>query len=262
MASTINILASISNLLFYISPYSIFLLLFFKKMELENISSFTILCALIRATLCFTFENQNEDNFLSFCYVICVILCFFWFVIYLFLYKEAKKNKSKYIIYISTIGNIIFELFFIENDIISSSNKNEDTFDKKKMIEYTATIFEILMYISPGLNFVKFVTELNHKYICLAINITGLLNAFVYLFIGYNSKKYYLIISNGISMALCVFFIVFYIIYKDKKSENNLFGDKKFKESLNSVENRTNEEDKKRKTKKQKKQNEEVLDFL
>lgn len=264
MVELIDIFASISTLLFYLSPFSVFILLHLKKIELKYISGSVIMCALTHATLRFTLDKKNDNTLLYVCDIIAFAFCFFWFVFYLYYYTEGNKNLFKYIIYILTVGNIIGELIYIENDIIENNNNTGEV----TIFEYLTALFQILMYISPGLNFIKFVSEWNQKYICLAMNITGLLNSIVYFNFGFYSEKknYYLIISNGISIGICLFFIVFYIINRKKVIEpdepNDDFEENNIKGKLNSGNKGKNTTDKKKKVKKSKKLSEEVLEYF
>ena len=231
MASFIQILAFISTILFYLSPYFWLIRLKLKKIEINEISCFVVICILIQATLS-SVKIEEDNSILIWANLIGVISCFIWLLIFLYIFTEAKENIPKYLIFIFGIIDLIIEIYYIESDILNPDKKNEegetDYLERKQyrknLILLIRNLISAFMYISPGLNFFKFVFECNQRYICLPLEIIGSINSVIYLIMGclMDHIKYDMLVMNIICILICLFFTVFYLVNVNKKIKPKL----------------------------------------
>ena len=275
MASFIQILTFISTILFYLSPYFWLAQLRLKKIEINETSCFVVIFALINSTLSSIIIKLEENNsILYWSNLIGIISCFIWLLIYLYISTEAKKNIQKYLIFIFAIVDLVIEIYYIETDILNPDKGNQESefeyIERKKYRKDLALlitgIFNILMYISPGFNLFKFISECNQRYICLPMEITGFVNSILYFVMEclLDDKKYYLLILNVMNIIICLFFSVFYLVNLNKKMKPKL--EPFIKENVEQKGPTKKEIPKKKTMKKRKysksKQQEEVLEFL
>ena len=248
MSNVIKIFASITTILFSIIQGDIIYTV--KKNQsigIKNTSSFSITSCLINHFMLFLYYFIFQKDFLVWFLLTGVIISFLWDGTYLYYYyKDNKKAKFyHFIMYLFAISDLIFEIWLIEYDLLNEEKEDIDI--KKIHIIAVNSIFNILMYINPGLNIFKLLIEMDYGYISLPIIVIGLINSFFWLLLGIVDKVYkYYIYSNifGILVGLIQLFLYIYI--KLIKKKESIF----YSDSLLSNQSQTGK--KKRKIKKNK----------
>ena len=178
MSDIILVFAFISSILFSLSQsYIVYNIKRNERIALKNTSSFSIISCLIYQLIWFIFYKRESSN-ICWCYFVGIIFSFSWLAIYLFYYsKENQERKNIYfLIYIFIVSDLIFEIWFIENDILNSDNEG---LIRKNIVKILSCIFNILMYNTPGLNIFKVFIELDCDYIILPLTIIGFFNSFI-----------------------------------------------------------------------------------
>ena len=225
MSDIISVFAFVSSILFSLSQsYIIYNIKKNKGIVLKNTSSFSIISCLIYQLIWFIYYKRESKN-ICWCYFVGIIFSFSWISIYLFYYsKENQERKNLYFfIYIFIILDLIFEIWFIETDIL---NSNKEILLRNNVVKIFASIFNILMYNTPGLNIVKTFKELDCGYILMPIIIIGCLNSFIWLLYGIinndkDNQKIYLY-TNIISISICIIQIVLYFFLRNKNGESKI----------------------------------------
>lgn len=247
MSNVIKIFASITTILFSIIQGDIiYTVKKNKSIGIKNTSSFSITSNLINQFMLFLYFYIFKKDFLVWFLLTGVIISFLWDATYLYYYyKDNKKAKFyHFIMYLFAISDLIFEIWLIENDLLTVE---KDLDIKKIHIIAVNSIFNILMYINPGLNIFKLLIEMDYGYISLPIIVIGLINSFFWLLLGIVDEIYkYYIYSNifGILVGLIQLFLYIYIKLI-KKKESVLYSD-------NLLSNQSQTGKKKRKIKKNK----------
>ena len=248
MSNVIKIFASITTILFSIIQGDIIYTV--KKRQsigIKNTSSFSITSCLIEQFMLFLYYFIEKKDFLVWFLLTGVIISFMWDGTYLYYYyKDNKKAKLyHFIMYIFTIVDLIFEIFLIEHDLLTDT-ENEKI--KKNSIKGVIYIFNVLMYINPGLNIFKFLVEMDYGYISLPIIAIGLINSFFWFLLGIVDEFYRVYIySNIIGFLIGLIQLFLYLYIKlIRKKESILYND-----SLLSNQSQTGK--KKKKIKKNKK---------
>ena len=227
MSKAIKIIASITTILFSIIQGDIIYTV--KKRQnigIKNTSSFSITSCLINQFMLFLYLFNLKNDFLAWFLFTGVIISFIWDGTYLYYYyKDNKKAKYYHLImYIFAIADLIFEIWLIENDLLTD---NSDEEIKRNHIKVVNSIFDVLMYINPGLNIFKFLIEMDYGYISLPIIVIGLINSFFWLLLGIIDEFYrYLIYSNIIGVLIGLIQLFLYIYIKlIRKKESTLYND-------------------------------------
>ena len=266
MSDIISIFAFISTIIFSISQiYIIYLVKRNLKEGLKMTSSFSILSCLFSQLIWYVYYERKDKITIRWCYLVGAIFSFIWMSSYLFFYSKEMKNKNLYLfLYIFTILDLIFEITFIEIDTLNKNNHNET---RKKTVNILASIFNVLMYITPGANIFKFFTEFDFNYIILPISIVGLINSFIWLFYGIISddkdNKYPYIYSNIFGISVCTIQLILYFLFRKKKSELKIDKDILISDKdSNSTKSRKRKNKKRKKTKNEKKEHKEENDDL
>ena len=222
MSDIIFVFAFTSSIIFSLSQsYIVYNIKRNKRIALKNISSLSIISCLIYQLMWFIFYSEERSN-IRWCYFVGIIFSFSWLSIYLFYYSKEnqKRNNIYFLIYIFIILDLIFEIWFIENDILN--NKNENLISKN-VVKILSSIFNILMYNTPGLNIFKVFKELDCSYIIIPIAIIGFFNSFIWLLYGIlsndkdNHKVYFY--TNIIGLTICLLQIVLYLFLRNKNGE-------------------------------------------
>ena len=266
MSDIVSVFAFISTIFFSISQiYIIYLVKRNLKEGLKMTSSFSILSCLIYQLVWFIYYKIKEDKNICWCYFVGVIFSFIWISIYLYFYSKEMQNKNLYFfLYIFMISDLIFEIWFIERDIL---NYDESSKARKNIVKIISNVFNVLMYITPGINLFKFFKELDFDYIIFPISLVGLINSIIWLLYGITSddkdNKYHYIYSNILGISICIIQLFLFFIFRKNKFEKKIS-----KEKLISDRDSSSTKSKKRKSKKRKKskdkteQNEENDDIL
>ena len=270
MSDIISIFAFISTIIFSISQlYIVYLVKRNVKEGLKMTSSFSILSCLIYQLVWFIYYRIKENKAICWCYLVGTIFSYIWMLSYLFFYSKEMKNKNVYLfLYIFIVSDLIFEIWFIEKDIL---NYNESSKRRRNAVKIFAGIFNVLMYITPGTNIFKFFKELDFDYIICPISIVGLINSFIWLLYGITSddknNKYPYIYSNILGISICIIQLLLYFIFRKSKLEIKIN-----KEKLITDRDSTSIKNKKRKNKKRKKskehktekneENDDILDII
>ena len=184
MSNFISILAFISTIIFSLSQsYIIYILKRNDKEGLKITSSFSIISCLVYQWIWFIYYRKIENNNVCWCYLIGTIFSFVLSAIYLFFYsKELPQKNTLYMsLYLFMLADLIFEIWFIERDILNYEEKIQS---KRNVVRIISSIFNVLMYGTFGLNIFKFFKELNMSYMALPVAIVGLFNSFIWLLYG------------------------------------------------------------------------------
>lgn len=251
MSDIISMLAFISTIFFSISQiYILYLVKRNVKKGIKMTSSFSILSCLIYQVIWFFYYKIKEDKNIQWCYFVGIIFSYIWMSIYLFFYSKEMQNKNIYIfLYIFIISDLIFEIWFIEKDILEN---DENIKRRKNLIRIISCFFNVLMYITPGLNLFKFFKELDADYIIFPISIVGLINSFFWILYGCKSddkdNKNFYIYSNIVGLPVCIIQLILYFIFRKSKLEVKIN-----QEALISDRESNSTKSKKRKNKKRKK---------
>jgi hypothetical protein len=229
MSNVIKIFASITTILFSIIQGDIIYTV--KKRQnigIKNTSSFSITSCLIDQFMLFLYLLHSQKDFLVWFLLAGVIISFMWDGTYLYYYyKDNKKAKFyHFIMYIFAIADLIFEIWLIEDDLLKDE-ENEEEGIKRKYIIGVISIFNILMYINPGLNIFKFLIEMDYGYISLPIITIGLINSIFWLLFAIVDEFYWIYICSniiGILIGLIQLFLYIYIKLIRKK-ESIIYSD-------------------------------------
>ena len=179
--------------------------------------------------------------------------------------KEGLKMTSSF----SILSCLIYQLiWFIERDIL---NYNETSNSRKNIVKIFSSIFNVLMYVTPGFNIFKFFKELDFDYIILPISIVGLINSFIWLLYGIISNdkdnKYPYIYSNILGISICFIQLILYFVFKKSKLEIKISKDKLISDrDSNSTKSKKRKSKKRKKTKvdktEKKEENDDILDII
>ena len=229
MSNVIKIFASITTIIFSIIQGDIIYTV--KKrpsIGIKNTSSFSITSCLIEQFMLFLYFFVEKKDFLAWFLLTGVIISFMWDGTYLYYYyKDNKKAKLyHFIMYIFTIVDLIFEIFLIEHDLLTDTEKKTEEI-KRKYIIGVIYIFNALMYINPGLNIFKFLVEMDYGYISLPIIAIGLINSFFWFLLGIVDEFYRVYIySNIIGFLIGLIQLFLYLYIKlIRKKESILYND-------------------------------------
>ena len=250
MSLILTIAVYISSILFSLSQA--ILIHSFKKNQMEGkifTSCFSIISCLIYEIIWFiNYFKDEEAKYIRWCYFSGSCISFLWIIIYFIYYSKTNKQYQIWFsfLYIITMADVIFEICFIENDLL---NNNKD-----KTVKIAACIFNVLMYINPGLDTYKLFTELSKEYFSLPISIIGLFNSCVWLLFGClsdNDNASYYIYSNIFGIIICLIQIIILFLKKNENidtiiSEDPLIADNKpnkKKGKKSGEKQKTNEED-------------------
>ena len=229
MSKVLKIFTSITTIIFSIIQGDIIYTV--KKrpsIGLKNTSSFSITSCLIEQFMLFLYFFIMKNDFLVWFLLTGVIISFIWDGTYLYYYyKDNKKAKFyHFIMYIFTIADLIFEIFLIEHDLLTDTEKKTEEIKRKSIIG-VIYIFNALMYINPGLNIFKFLVEMDYGYISLPIIAIGLINSFFWFLLGIVDefcREY--IYSNIIGFLIGLIQLFLYIYIKlIRKKESILYND-------------------------------------
>lgn len=216
MTDAISVLAFITTICFSFSQaYIIFFVKRNSQDRLKTTSSFSIISCLFYQLIWFVYYIKKENNNICWCYLIGIIFSYIWISIYLYYYsKETIESQYLYLfLYIFTMTDLILEISYIEIDIL--------VYQKDSIVKIISCIFNVLMYITPGLKIFSLLNELNKEYIFFPITIIGLFNSSIWLLYAIisndkNNKTYYLC-SNIFGISFCIMQIIFYLVFKNKK---------------------------------------------
>lgn len=207
---------------FYSSPCSLIYQLLYKKTKVEHTSLFILVCGLVHAILWFTFGIVTGNELEIWSNFIGSLLCLIWLVIYLYFY--ANKNTIRYTLYVFTLIDVIFEIGFIEYDFLVSESLTYET--KDIVLRSLASVLNVLMFFTPGMNFCKLLRTRNFKkYINLYIAFGGALNTIIWTIIGFVGNFLEKKIANITGLILCVTQIILYFtscfrVYEDEEDNN------------------------------------------
>lgn len=229
MSNVIKIFASITTILFSIIQGDIIYTV--KKRQnigIKNTSSFSITSCLINQFMLFLYLLHLNENLIVWFLLTGVIISFMWDGIYLYYYyKDNKKAKFyHFILYIFAIADLIFEIWLVEYDLLNDEDIETKEI-KKNHILVANCIFNVLMYINPGLNIFKFLIEMDYGYISLPIIIIGVINSFFWLLLANaeNDLKFY-IYANIIGVLIGLIQLFLYIYIKlIRKKESIIYSD-------------------------------------
>lgn len=145
----------VTSVLFYICPIFLIYLLQTKQQKIENSSCLGIIASLINCTLWFTwgfapYVMQKKDYFemLDFCNLIGGVLSLIFLSIYC--YHYTKGYNVYLLFYLFSLFDITFEIVYFEIEF----SKGDSFKTKEKIISWIAAVFNIIMYITPGVNIV------------------------------------------------------------------------------------------------------------
>lgn len=207
-------LGFVTTATFYASPCVLIYNLIYGRVKVEYTSFAMIVIGLFHAVIWFTFGILRQRDLEIWSNFIGSVLSFIWLIIYLYFY--SGKDTVRYSLYLLTLIDLIFELGFIEYDFLYSNCLGEKT--REDILRGIASALNVLMYITPGLNILKFFQTWNYKYICGPVAIAGALQNIVWIIIGAlgdvdNSFKVYWekIIANSVSLIITGFQAFFYL---------------------------------------------------
>ena len=219
MSDIITICVFISSILFSLSQsYIVYNVKINEKLGLKYTSSFSIISCLIYQLIWFNYYLKNDDS-ICWCYFVGSLFSFIWISIYLFFYsKENQEKKNLYFfLYIFIIIDLIFEICFVENDILDN---DKDT--GKTVIDIISSIFNILMYIIPGTNIFEIFKELNNRYILFPISIIAFFNSLIWLFYGIIKNKNVYLYTNINGICICIIQIIIYFLLRKNIGESKI----------------------------------------
>ena len=259
MSSIFTIPAFISSILFSLSQATLIHICQKSQIYGTNFTSpFSIISCLAYEVIWLEFYLKNEDNNICWCYLSGACLSYIWIVIY-FIYYSKKNEKSRLwfiFLYIFTITDIVVEICYIENDLLEN-NKNTT-------IRMIASFFNILMYISPGLNTHKLFTDFDIGYISLPISVIGFFNSFIWLLYGFTNtddknNKYY-IYPNFFGIVICLIQIMIFFLMRNEKKQSKIKVKLVSDKSSNKSKKKRKSENKQKKI--EKTEEEEILDII
>lgn len=246
----------VTTAFFYTSPCTLIYDLIYTDTPVEMTSFFVIVIALIHSILWFTFGLVNYYELEIWSNFIGTVLCLIWLIIYLYFY--SKKNLIKYSIFVFFAIDVVFEIGIIEYDFLTS-DKYSNRY-KENILRVFASIVNVLMFFTPGLNFGKLIKTKNFRYINIYVAIFGALNTSIFIIIGIVGKYKEKIVANIIGLILCLSQIIFYKL-KYNKNQRSL-KEEKLEIEANEALNQTEKESKKKKRKKSSDVDKEVYDYI
>ena len=267
MVEVISVFAFITTIIFSISQfYIVYIVKRDQKLGIQNTSSFSIFSCLIYQLIWFIYYQKKEDNKICWCYFVGIFFSFIWVSFYLYYYsKELKKNRNLYLfLYILIVGDLIFEIWLIERDIL---NYDEDSKSRKNLVKVISCVFNVFIYITPGFNIFKLFKVVNFWYNMLPISIVGLINSLTWFLYGIisddeNNKNAY-IITNIIGMIICLIQIILFIIFRGKSEEKKENADALICDQDSNKKKKKSKKNKKNKKNKSKSSEEdEILDII
>ena len=175
-----------------------------------------------------SFRGDKLYQEFVYCNLIGAIINLIWLIMFLYL---IMKDDMKIIF--SILSVVILAVPFIVGYYVLTLSI--DTLIKK-IISISAGIFNVLMYITPGLNVVKVFQTKNSSLIPIVSCYIGGINCIGWLIYGILKNTYWaLIIPNIIGFVLCVTQIILYYMFYPKeegKSENKWLDSKVKRDSL------------------------------
>ena len=233
LQTLLGVLSFACSIFFYLSPISLLYQIIKNKQKIESTSCFVVFCMLFNGTVWFFYcvyseLEEGDFNYLKWCNFGGMVLSFLVLLVYLFL--EYGESVGMYMIYIFNVCNLIFEVYWLTYDYI-----NNKKFSKEfvcKVIRNIASVFNVAMYVTPGLKLGPFLRTLNHKYIIFPIALLGLFNSLMWILFAFSNKEKYGKLGffdiygvNIIGLVVCLIQVIYYIVQslrnKDKKDEEN-----------------------------------------
>ena len=156
-------------------------------------------------------ESGGKVDPLNYCNLIGFCFCSIWCVIIIYYQNQSKVN---FVIFLSILLGgtaiiILIEYFMITED----KEKTCET-----IVRYFATAFNIIMYISPGLNTWTAIKTKNFVMIPVEYAIMGFINALMWLIWAARSDNVSGLIDsitcNSLAIILTIVQIVLYSMYK------------------------------------------------
>lgn len=206
-------------ILFFLAPGAVIYGLNKGSIKIKSISGLSIISCYFNCAL-WTFSsavlNGNDPGdlqYLGLCNYSGMLICFIWIVIYL--YHFTSKKILKFVVYTFTIIDITIELLIVY--FISKKNESKTI---NTIMTNIATVFNILMYLNPGLNILRVIQTGNSRMIYLPSVILGLLNSLFWLLFGCCSSKMHAIVANAVGLVICVLLAILYFIFDKKRKES------------------------------------------
>lgn len=256
----------ITSILFFLSPIIEIVLLFLGRRQIDHLSFLPILCMFANCALWFlsslTLLLRNDPNAsvnpLDYCNLVGGCFCLIWGVI--IIYKK-DSNTVRFLVSIIlflgvTVGVLVAEYYMIYKDSTQQTCEI--------IIRWVASICNVLMYFSPGLNAVKLIKDKDFNYISIECMYIGLVNALIWLIWASRSDNVggliNSIIANLLGIILIIGQIVVYHMYK--KNHDTKYAKEKDLNLVQTKELEREEEEKKRKEEEAKKKEEENKETL
>lgn len=182
---------------------------------LPNTSCLCIIFQLLTCSLffCFLYKLRIKNtDILTISNLIGVLLSLEWLSIYV--YYNFKENKIAILkLLVPLLISVGIFVFFI---LIGECNKIIEI-----ILKNLAFVFYVLIFVSPGTNFIKLISKGDPKYISIVNPIMGVfvhiaMLLFLILLYHYNITDFYYIIYICISLAICIFEITYYFIRINK----------------------------------------------
>lgn len=207
-------------ILFFLAPGTVIYGLNKGSVQINSISGLSIIscyfnCAIWTFSSAILRENDKDAlQYLGYCNYSGMLISFIWTVIYL--YHFTSKKILKFVVYTFTIVDITIEALIVY--FISKANGSETI---NTIMTYIATVFNILMYLNPGLNILRVMQTGNSRMIYLPSVILGLFNSLFWLLFGcFSEGKVHAIVANAFGLVICLFLAVLYFIFNKKRKES------------------------------------------
>ena len=209
-------IGTITAVIFYIAPGFIIYGLYLKKLPVEAVSGVAIISCFFNCYIWVISVEYYEA--IVWCNFIGALFCFIWSVMYFYYATRPTKNNFLYGVYLFTILDVSIELLLLY--WFTGQGQGEE---KQPIVKYIAVLFNIFMYLTPGVNIMNVFRLKDHRLISLPSSVLGCINSFIWMIFGIFSKQKHVFIPNIvgfiISISLIILYQMFYKEYPDDLME-------------------------------------------
>lgn len=218
----VEILGGVTGIIFYFSPVVVIYGLVSGVIDIKRVSGLSFIACFYNCVI-WSADGKLSSNAISFVNYLGGLFSYIWSVIYLFYY--SSENKLKRMVYIFTLTDVAIEfILFVQY----SNNKDEVEY----FLNYFAAIFNIFMYLSPGLNCIKIIQKKDYTLISRLSCCIGLLNCISWLLFGifkhwkkgtsvkFLKDQLHIIIANACGAIICLWLLCTYFYLSRKYPQN------------------------------------------
>lgn len=210
----------LSSVLLSLTPIIQIIALISKQINIEIVNLFPLICLYANCGLFFfqqliiIIQKKSESGqslpILQYCNLIGFCLSLVWCII--IIYYQNIKSKLHFWLYVLLL--IVATVIGITVEFLMKELSFYKTF-----INIIASIFNVLMYLSCGLNTVNLFRTKNFNYISILYVTAGLINCVIWLIFGClfgttEESKFHVIISNILGIIITILQMVVYFKYR------------------------------------------------